>query len=335
MMTDAQLNDDTAGEVDGLICAFVLDGEGGGTPLDWAGVRAWTPDDGLLWVHLDRKDPTTLKWIEGDSGIPSAVTRPLLSEDARPRALVEHDNLLVILRGVNMHPDADPEDMIAVRCWIEADRIITLRHMRVMATRDLRAMITRGEGPADQGEFLVRMTDRLIDRMGPVITEIDDALDEIEDAVQSDASHELRQRLVRTRRSAIGLRRYLAPQRDAMSRLQAENLSWLSDLNRAFLREIADRTTRYVEDLEAARERAAAVQDEFNYQMSERMNRTMYVLTVVAAILLPPSLLTGLLGINVGGLPGIENGNAFWIVVAAIVGLGVFEYFLLRRLKWI
>jgi len=335
MQTDTELNDDIVGEIDGLICAFVLDGEGGGTPLDWAGVRAWKPDDGLLWLHLDRKAPHTLSWVERESGIPSAITRPLLSEDARPRVLVEHDHLLVILRGVNEHPDADPEDMVAVRCWIEPDRIITLRHVRVMATNDIREMIARGDGPSDQGEFLVRMTDRLIDRMGPVISEIDDALDEIEDAVQDDASHELRIRLALTRRSAIGLRRYLAPQRDAMSRLQAEKLSWLSDLNRAFLREIADRTTRYVEDLEAARERAAAVQDEFNYQMSERMNRTMYVLTVVAAILLPPSLLTGLLGINVGGLPGVDSGASFWVVVAIIVGLGVFEYFLLRKLKWI
>lgn len=335
MVTDAQSKDDIVGEVDGLICAFVLDGEGGGTPLDWAGVRAWKPDDGFLWLHLDRKVAQTQHWIETESGIPHAITQPLLSEDARPRAMVEHDNLLVILRGVNMHPDADPEDMVALRCWIEPDRVITLRHMRVMATSDIREMIARGDGPADPGEFLVRVTDRLIDRMGPVLSEINETLDEIEDVVQTNPSSDLRQRLVRTRRSAIGLRRYLAPQRDAMSRLQAEKLTWLTDLNRAFLREIADRTTRYVEDLEAARERAAAVQDEFNFLMSERMNRTMYVLTVVAAILLPPSLLTGLLGINVGGLPGVEYAGAFWVVVTAIVGLGVLEYFLLRKLKWI
>ncbi|MEP4380494.1 MAG: zinc transporter ZntB [Alphaproteobacteria bacterium] len=335
MQSDVEQSDDIVGEVDGLICAFLLDGEGGGSPLDWTGVRAWKPEDGLLWVHLDRKDPGTSTWIENHSGIPSAIKRPLLSEDARPRVLVEQDRLLVILRGVNLNPDADPEDMVAVRCWIEPDRIVTLRHVRLMAVNDIREMIARGDGPADQGEFLVRLTDRLIDRMGPVISEIDDTLDEIEETVQEDASQGLRARLVRTRRSAIGLRRYLAPQRDAMSRLQAEKLTWLTDLNRAFLREIADRTTRYVEDLEAARERAAAVQDEFNYQMSERMNRTMYVLTVVAAILLPPSLLTGLLGINVGGLPGVESPAAFWIVAAAILVLGVFEYVLLRKLKWI
>ncbi len=65
------------------------------------------------------------------------------------------------------------------------------------------------------------------------------------------------------------------------------------------------------------------------------MNRTMYALTVVAAILLPPSLVAGLFGINVGGMPGVDNGNAFWIVVAAIAVLAVVEYICLRKLRWI
>lgn len=165
--------------------------------------------------------------------------------------------------------------------------------------------------------------------------EVDEALDELEHQVQKEASPQLRRQLRRIRQSSIILRRYLAPQRDAMSRLQAERLDWLSDLDRTMLREIADRTTRYVEDLEAARERAAAVQEEFNYQISERMNRTMYALTVVAAILLPPSLVAGLFGINVGGMPGIDNGNAFWMVIGAITVLAVVEFICLRKLRWI
>jgi zinc transporter len=204
-----------------------------------------------------------------------------------------------------------------------------------MAINDLREAIDGGVGPKTPGEFLVRMADRLIDRMGPVITEIDETLDDLEEQVQQTASSELRGRLRQTRQKSIMLRRYLAPQRDAMSRLQAERLDWLSDLDCTMLREIADRTTRYVEDLEAARERAAAVQEEFNYQISERMNRTMYALTVVAAILLPPSLIAGLFGINVGGMPGVENGAAFWVVIGAITVLAVVEYICLRKLRWI
>jgi len=92
---------------------------------------------------------------------------------------------------------------------------------------------------------------------------------------------------------------------------------------------------RYVEDLDAARERAAVIQDELNNRLSDQMNRTMYLLTIVAAILLPPSLITGLFGINVGGMPGVENIWAITLVVAGIVVLAAVEVIVLRRLKWI
>jgi len=334
-MTDEHNIEQQPAEIDGLICAYLLDGEGGGKGLDWAGVRTWAPGHGLLWVHLDRLAEPARDWLLKESGIAPVIGEALLAEETRPRVLADGDALMVFVRGVNLNPGASPEDMVSVRSHFELNRIITLRHARLMAINDLREAIDRGIGPKTPGEFLARMADRLIDRMGPVIADIDEALDDLEQQVQETATPELRRQLRRIRQSSIMLRRYLAPQRDAMSRLQAEHLDWLSDHDRALLREIADRTMRYVEDLEAARERAAAVQEEFNYQISERMNRTMYALTVVAAILLPPSLVAGLLGINVGGMPGVDNDAAFWIVAAVIAVLGVVEYVCLRKLRWI
>ncbi len=137
-----------------------------------------------------------------------------------------------------------------------------------------------------------------------VLSELDDRVDELEDEVLGGESYELRAKIGSLRRETISLRRYLAPQRDAVARLQNERVPWLDEVTRVHLREIADRTTRYVEDLDSARDRAAVTQDELNSRLSERMNKTMYVLSIVAGIFLPLGLLTGLLGINVGGIPG-------------------------------
>ena len=65
------------------------------------------------------------------------------------------------------------------------------------------------------------------------------------------------------------------------------------------------------------------------------MNRTMYLLTIVSAVLLPPSLLTGLFGINVGGMPGVESHTAFWIVTVSIPIVAAVEIVVLRHLRWI
>lgn len=320
---------------DGLICAFVLDGKGGGRPVDWPEIASWTPQDGVLWIHLDRSGDDTLRWLTEESGIDGIIAEALLQSESRPRVLSQGGSLLVALRGVNLNPGADPEDMVSLRVWLEADRVVTVRRRRLMAVNDLREAIERGNGPRDPGECLVGIAGGLIERMAPIIAEIEDRVDRLEDEVLTAHSAELRSQLAEVRRNAIALRRYLAPQRDTMTRLPSEQAGWLGPDHRAHLREIADRTLRYVEDLDTVRERATVVQDELNNRLSDQMNRTMYVLTVVAAVLLPPSLLTGLLGINVGGMPGVESPLAFSLVALTLVALGAIEIVVLRKLKWI
>jgi zinc transporter len=320
---------------DGLICAFLLDGQGGGREIDWAGIAAWRPGAGLLWVHLDLAGAEAARWLREGSGLDPVISRALLAEDVRPRTVGIDGALLVTLRGVNLNPGADPEDMVAVRIWLEPSRIVTVRHRRLMAVNDLREALAAGRGPSDAGGFLIMLSERLIERMGPVIDDLIDEVDRLEDAVVTTHSAELRGDLGRVRREAISLRRYLAPQRDVMARLAMEQVSCLAPDHKGLLREISDRTTRFVEDLDAARERAGVVQDELNNRISDQMNRTMYLLTVVAAVLLPPSLLTGLLGINVGGIPGSDNPLSFLIVIAIITFIAIVEIVILRRLKWI
>ena len=76
-------------------------------------------------------------------------------------------------------------------------------------------------------------------------------------------------------------------------------------------------------------------QEELNARLSEQMNQTIFMMSIVATIFLPLGLLTGLLGINVGGIPGTENESAFWMVCALLAGFGVVVALLFRKLKWI
>lgn len=320
---------------DGLICAYLLNGRGGGQELGWPEVRAWRPGQGLLWVHLDRIGSGSVRWLHEDSGLDPLMRDALLTEEVRPRELTVDNALLVILRGVNLNPGADPEDMVGIRIWLEPDRIVSLRHRRLMAVNDLRASIAAGHGPRSPGQFLAMLSAGLIARVGPVIDELVDRADRLEDVVLTAESSELRGDLANLRREAIALRRYLAPQREVMVRLSLCQAPWLQPEDRASLREVSDRTLRSVEDLDAARDRAAVLQDELNTRLSDQMNRTMYVLTVVATVLLPPSLITGLLGINVGGLPGADNSWSFWAVILLLVFLAIVEVAILRRFKWI
>ena len=120
-----------------------------------------------------------------------------------------------------------------------------------------------------------------------------------------------------------------------MARLQNEPLEWLSDKAKLHLRELLERTARFVEDLDSARDRAAITQEELNNRLSEQMNKAMYTLSIVAAIFLPLSLLTGLLGINVGGIPGAENKWAFVMVVAMLIAAAAGLLVWFKKIKWL
>ncbi|WP_199917104.1 zinc transporter ZntB [Parazoarcus communis] len=320
---------------DGLVCAYLQWPDGRWQAVDWDGVRAWRPGDGLLWMHFNRSAEATRSWLHEGSGLDALVADNLLAEETRPRALAMDGNLLVNLRGVNLNPGADPDDMVSLRIWLEPGRIVTSRRRRLMAIDDIREHITRGKGPRDTGDFLVEVAGLLVNRMSPVIEQLDEAADDLEEQVVTGEREDVRTRLASLRRQAISLRRYLAPQREALSRILGEPVDWLHERHKAQLREISDRTMRYVEDLDAIRERAAVIQDEVANRVAESMNKNMYMLAIVATIMLPLGFITGLLGVNVDGLPGAHDAPwAFAALSAFLLVLVFLQVLVMRRLKW-
>jgi len=322
-------------EQDGLVCAYRLDDATAGAGLDWKGAKEAWAGDGIVWVHLNHSAMLAQRWIREESGLDAITVDALLAEETRPRAESHGEGLLVNLRGVNLNPGADPEDMVSVRLWIGARRIVSVRLRRLMAINDIRESMERGSGPRATDAFLDRIARGLTDRMGPVVESLEDRLGEVEDEVVEKHSIELRKTLATIRQQAIGLRRHISPQREALARLVTMEASWLSEASRHHIRESADHLIRIVEDLDELRERAAIIQDELSNHLSESMNRRMYSLSVIAGIFLPLSLITGLLGINVAGIPGADAPWAFAAVCVVLVVLVILEIIIFRKLRWV
>lgn len=323
-------------ESDGILFAYSLDGHGGGKELSHQEAHDWDKSDSdeLLWMHLNYTGSAALTWLMEHSGIDEFIIDALTSDDPRPRSLVHHGGLLLILRGVNLNPGEDLDDMVSLRVWLHGNTIVTLRQRRIMAVEDLRKAVDLGDGPDSLGDFIEDLTDKLTFRVGSVVLDLDEAADALEDEMLTDDSHVLRKKIADIRRTSIHLRRYLAPQRDVMTRLYSEKVAWLDDTKRNRIREIADRTTRYVEDLDSIRERATVTQEELNNRNAEQMNNAMYVLSMISGIFLPLGLLTGLFGINLAGIPGAENPWSFAIFCVALVIIAVFQVFLFKKKRW-
>ena len=318
----------------GLIHAYLLDGTGGARRLELADIESWMPEQGVLWTHFDYTSEDSRQWIRNSAGLEEVVADALLTEETRPRATAIDGGLLVALRAINMNPAAEPDDMVAIRLWIDNERIVSTRERTLFSARDIAEQLDAGKGPADAADFLIALADRIVWHINDTVDQCEDLVAELEGQVLEAGSSSLRFDLANLRRQTITLRRYLAPQRDAFAKLISEKIAWLDDDSRMRIREVGDRLIRNIEDLDAVRERAAVTQEELLSRLSDQMNTRMYVLSVVAAIFLPLGFLTGLLGINVGGIPGSENPWAFLIFLLFLAGIITAQMLWFRHKKW-
>ena len=316
-----------------FVCVYRLDGQGAGVSIDAAAVERWSDGDGILWIHHDAENVAAQRWLENESGLDPMIAAALAAGETRPRTVVTEKGLLLVLRGVNMNPGADPEDMVSLRIWLEPGRIITSRRRRLMAIQDIRSNIEAGHGPQTAGAFLIEVIERMAERIGEAVAEIHDRIDEIEGVLDDEASESSPGAVSDLRRQAAAIRRYLAPQREAMDRLSRSPGSVLLTAELRELREQADGMTRHLESLDLARERAVVVREEYMSLLAQKQNERVYILTLMAAVFLPLTFITGLLGMNVAGLPGLENSAAFMIslVLMGVLGVGLVALFKWKR----
>ncbi|MCO6385016.1 zinc transporter ZntB [Oceanicola sp. 502str15] len=317
--------------------AYCLNGPDAGKRLDSEDhIVARLKADELAWLHLLADHPDTDPWMEEVLDFVEPPTRAALTaKSTRPRASVQEDGLVVILRGVNLNPGEDVEDMVSLRVFLNPARIITLSRRPLRSVSELREEVAAAEGPQSVGSFLASLVERLGGRIDETLFELAERVDLLEDAVIGAPAPEQRAQVVDERQEVIDLRRFLGPQRDAIGQLASGGHAMLSKSDRRRLAEAHDRLVRAVEELDAMRDRLIVLKDEIDAAVQDKLNRNLYLLSILSAIFLPLGFLTGLMGINLGGMPGAESPWAFWVFTGALAVVGALQLWVLRRLRWI
>lgn len=309
-----------------FVFACQLDGSGGAREI---GSTEVTSD--ANWVHVDYSGHGAHDLLIG-LGLSESVATTLTRPDTRPRAFRLGGGIVLMLRAVNMNPGEDPEDMVSVRFWIEPNRVVSVRQRKLFSVQDVKDALDRGEGPSTTAEVVGGIVERIADRVADFVDRLEAQIDSYELAAEGADLGELRSNVSTVRRQIAQVRRYLAPQRDALEALGRDAPGWLaSQVN--LMREQSDRIVRDVEDLDLARERALVLQEEILNRIAQEQNSRMYLLSIVAVVFLPITFVTGLFGMNVGGLPGTETTEAFWIVAAimAVASIGILVWLRFRR----
>lgn len=324
-----------------LINAFRINRTGQGTALsveDFATSFPLAQEGEYIWVHLDWMEEGVITWLTQKAGLEPSIVDTLATRGTRPTVLFYDHGYSMNLRGVNLNRESDPADMISVRIWCGEKMVITLRNQHMFAFDDIRASIAEGTAPTCRDSFVMTVAERLNVRIDAEIRTIEENLDDLEDEIEEvpeTRTLPLRLKTADMRHRLSRLRRHIAPQRDALAKFYDQKPAWDDKTHKRRARTLTERVTRMVEELDSLRERIQIANDSLMAVETERMNRTMYWLTVIAGLFLPISFVTGLLGVNVGGIPAADNSWGFWgvsVILALLVGL---EIWLFKKMRLI
>ncbi|WP_017346210.1 zinc transporter ZntB [Pantoea sp. A4] len=318
-------------QVSDAIISCQLDGQGGLIAIDDKDViHCERP----CWLHLNYTHRGSAEWLQSTPLIPDAVRDALAGDSVRPRVTRLGDGFMIVLRSINHNSDSRPDQLVAMRVFINDKLIVSTRRRKVYAVDEVLTDLQNGNGPVDGGDWLVDICDSLTDQASEFIEELHDKIIELEDALV-DQRLPARGELALLRKQLIVMRRYMAPQRDVFSRLASEKLPWMDDINRRRMQDIADRLGRGLDDIDACVARTAVLADELSSQLQEAMNRRTYTMSLLAMIFLPTTFLTGLFGVNLGGIPGGSWHLGFtvfcFLLVVLVVGMSAW----LKRRKWL
>lgn len=301
-------------------------------PADIPREAATRGDGGFIWVHIQSNGDAAHLLDELTLDLPPTIASALTAVETRPRCEAIDAGVLVNLR---MPGDATAvqggDPLVSLRLWAEKGLLLSVSLRPTVILPAIERQFVEA-ALHDPGDVIIALASAAAEATDTSVADFGDELDALECDLGPRSDLTQRRKVTRIRSHAIQYRRFVSPQRQALERLSLLPLGWLDETERALVRDAADRFARMAEELESIRERAAVLHEELTDLRAEKMDARSLQIAIVAMIFLPLTFVTGLLGMNVQGIPYAERPWAFWGVVAfcVLISFAVGGWFAIR-----
>lgn len=317
-------------ETEGLICAFRL------APYQELklGLAELAPQrDAPLWLHFNLFDLRGKRWIERSAGLDEDAAALLTGSENRVRLQMVPGGFAIVLGDLRYDFDADPEGFHILRVYVDEKLMITCRQQRLTSTDRLRHRLERGGVSESTAGVFVSLVEELVSAFARVSAELAETVDDAEDEILAGQLKHRAGELGRLRRLLARLRRYVGANRAALAPLP-DRMGTLCDSDqRQSLREAIDQLDAVGQDLDLVTERERLLQEEIAGHLGEATNRNLYLLSIVTTVLLPITMITGVFGMNIGGLPFMKAEHGFGVVMSLMLLAVAGTMLFLRRMR--
>jgi zinc transporter len=321
----------------GLICGFrfvpgepaeALASTAAAEPL-LAGTRR-----GFVWLHFNLSHAGSEPWLRQRGSLSENFFEALATGSRSTRIERDGNALFAVVNDVAFEFSFDVSEVATLWLSVSEHVVISARRHPLRAVDRLRMAVKRGTALVSSVALVDHLLREQADELQRVVRKATERIDDIEDEVLAGKHQRHSAELARLRRLMVRLQRLLALEPSALMRVLVNPPAWIAADDVQQLRQANEEFALVLRDIAALQERIKLMQDEAAARVAEENNRSLFLLTMVTVMALPINLVSGLFGMNVGGIPLGEHHAGFWIMVSLIAALtAVIAVFALRRLR--
>ena len=301
-------------------------------------VHAFLEEGTFFWLDMHEPEADDLEILRAEFGF-----HPLALEDSwrfgqRPKVDQYDGYVFMVVFGAS--DEADRDGVVEVHCFYSEHFLVTIHRDEAPSLAVLRERYAKRDAPVDDpARLLYAVVDGLVDGFFPLLTDFDDRIDVLEDAIFRDAGDAELQEIFSMKRRLVGMRKVVAPQRDLFAALVVgvQPLPGMTDEDQRYFRDVYDHLIRISDMIDTYRDLLTGAMDVYLSTVSNRLNGVMKQLAIIATVFMPLTFLTGFFGQNLGWMVAHSGGLGHFLVFG--IGLElmtltiVLAYF--RRKGWL
>jgi zinc transporter len=287
--------------------------------------------EGWLWLHFNLADGRACQFLRSTRYFPMPVRELLVSADEHQQLQANEDCLYGIVADLVCGLHGATEEIGFFHFAMTETLLVSGRRHMLSAVEATRKELRKGRKIPTPAGLLDALLEHVADAVDRHAEDLAGKLDHIEERILADDMSEGRQLLGRIRRITVRLHRQLSILRSLMQRFELDRGHVCKLALRPATARLSQRLDWLDTEIVALRDRAHLLQEEVAIKTAEQTNRNLHVLAVVTTLLLPATLITGLFGMNVGGLPLVQNAHGFFWSVVLLAGVSGIVFWLLRR----
>lgn len=281
---------------------------------------------GQLWVDIDSQDESAWALLQDVFEFHPLAIEDTRSPDCRIKVEEYESNLFVVVRAIRFATwTPEPYDIEAVNLYVflGPNYVVTVHAGPSEPVEVVESRLDAGPELMHRGaEHLAYMViDALVDLYFPLLDEVDDFVEELEDVIFADAGHGTLRRTFDLRRVLLALRRHLSPAREVLATLANRPCPYLRPATQLYFRDVYDHVIRQVEAIDMYRELMVSALETNLTSISNRSNEVIKALSVIATVVLPPTLVASVYGMNFRAIPLANHPYGFWIALVAMTAI--------------